>query len=85
VDFDLVISDIGMTEMDGYELIWRLRSLPRLDGVPAIALSGYASPRDITSALDAGFDAHVAKPVDPAELAAQIEKLMQDKKAGGRQ
>jgi PAS domain S-box-containing protein len=74
--FDIIISDIGMPEMDGYELIGRLRQLPHLKNIPAIALSGYASERDIKSALNAGFDAHVAKPVDPADLTAQIAELL---------
>jgi PAS domain S-box-containing protein len=77
--FDLIISDIGMPEMDGYELIRRLRALPHLSNVPAIALTGYAAERDIDSALDAGFDAHIAKPVDPADLVAQMEELLQRK------
>ncbi len=77
--FDIIISDIGMPEIDGYELIRRLRTLPHLSHVPAIALTGYAAERDIDSALDAGFDAHIAKPVDPADLVAQMEELLQRK------
>jgi CheY-like chemotaxis protein len=75
--FDLIISDIGMPEMDGYELIARLRQLPQLKSVPGIALSGYAAEQDRNSALNAGFNAHIAKPVDPSDLAAQIEELLQ--------
>jgi PAS domain S-box-containing protein len=78
--FDLIISDIGMPEIDGYELIRRLRQFPHLSSVPAIALSGYAAERDINSALAAGFDAHLAKPVDPADLTSQIEKLLKDRR-----
>jgi len=47
-----------------------------LINVPAIAITGYAAEQDIDSALAAGFDAHIPKPVDPADLAAQIEKLL---------
>jgi PAS domain S-box-containing protein len=79
--FDIIISDIGMPEIDGYELIRRLRGLPHLSDVPAIALTGYAAEQDIESALAAGFDAHIPKPVDPADLAAQMKKLLQGKKA----
>jgi CheY-like chemotaxis protein len=79
VSFDIIISDIGMPEMDGHELIRRLRSLPHLSDVPAIALTGYAAERDIESALDAGFDTHIAKPVDPSELTSQMEELLQSK------
>ncbi|HEX8889267.1 MAG TPA: response regulator, partial [Pyrinomonadaceae bacterium] len=72
--FDVIVSDIGMPEVDGYELIHRLRRLPQMTGVPAIAVSGYASRKEIDAALAAGFDSHVAKPVDPDELAAEIRK-----------
>ncbi|MBA2734067.1 MAG: PAS domain S-box protein [Acidobacteria bacterium] len=74
--FDIIISDIGMPEIDGYELIRRLRGLPHLSNVPAIALTGYAAEQDIKSALAAGFDAHIPKPVDPDDLAAQMKKLL---------
>ena len=51
--------------IDGYELIRRLRGVPHLINVPAIAITGYAAEQDIDSALAAGFDAHIPKPVDP--------------------
>jgi signal transduction histidine kinase/ActR/RegA family two-component response regulator len=75
-NFDIIISDIGMPEVDGYELIRRLRTLPHLSDVPAIALSGYAAQRDIDEALVAGFNAHLAKPVDRDTLVAKIEQLL---------
>ncbi len=78
---DLLISDIGMAEMDGFEMIKRLRKLPNFGNVPAIALSGYASQKDAGSALAAGFNAHVSKPVDPNQLIALIEELL--RKAAG--
>lgn len=74
---DLIISDIGMPAMDGFELIQRLRQLERYDAVPAIALSGYASRKDAKAALAAGFDAHVSKPVEPAELLKLIRRLIE--------
>jgi PAS domain S-box-containing protein len=74
---DLLISDIGMAEMDGFEMNKRLRKLPDFQNVPAIALSGYASQKDADSALVAGFNAHVSKPVDPRELIRLIEELLQ--------
>jgi CheY-like chemotaxis protein len=77
--FDLLISDIGMPEIDGYELIRRVRQLAHLSNVPAIALSGYATEGDIKDALAAGFDAHVAKPVEPSQLAAEMERVLQSK------
>ena len=78
---DLIISDIGMPEIDGFEMIKRLRQLPGYELVPAIALSGYASQKDARNALAAGFNAHVSKPVDPGELAALVNRLLQ--KASG--
>jgi two-component system CheB/CheR fusion protein len=74
--FDIIVSDIGLPRIDGYELIARLRRLPHLREVPALALTGYAAQRDAEAALAAGFDAHVPKPVDPSELAEQMEQLM---------
>jgi len=61
-----------------YELIRRVRSLPEREGgrIPAIALTGFAREEDRHRAIDAGFDAHVAKPIDPSELARIIAKLV---------
>src|SRR2546429_5072707 len=76
---DLIISDIGMPVMDGFEMIRRLRELPRYKSVPAIALSGYASEKDAASAIASGFSAHVSKPVDPRELIALVDQLLRNK------
>jgi CheY-like chemotaxis protein len=72
----LIISDIGMPAMDGFELIQRLRQLERYQTVPAIALSGYASHKDVRAALASGFNAHVSKPVEPSELIAMVKRLL---------
>ncbi|MDQ3745521.1 MAG: PAS domain S-box protein [Acidobacteriota bacterium] len=74
--FDIIVSDIGLPRIDGYELIRRLRSLPHLRGVPALALTGYAALKDAEAALAAGFDAHVPKPVEPSALAEQVARLL---------
>ncbi|MDT5295181.1 MAG: hypothetical protein QOJ76_2061, partial [Acidobacteriota bacterium] len=74
--FDIIVSDIGLPRIDGYELISRLRQLPHMREVPALALTGYAAPRDAEAALAAGFDAHLPKPVDPAVLAERMDQLM---------
>ncbi|MCA1593012.1 MAG: PAS domain S-box protein [Acidobacteria bacterium] len=79
--FDIIVSDIGLPQIDGYELIKRLRDVPHLHDVPAVALTGYAAPKDAESALAAGYDMHIPKPVDPAVLASEIEQLLQRKKA----
>jgi PAS domain S-box-containing protein len=72
---DVVLSDIGMPEHDGYELIARLRELPGGRSVPAVALTALARGEDRTRALRAGFQLHVAKPVDFTELVAVVQNL----------
>ena len=71
----VVVSDIGMPQHDGYELIARLRKLPGGRSVPAIALTALARSDDRTRALRAGFQLHVAKPVDFTELVAVVQNL----------
>lgn len=72
---DILVSDIGMPGVDGYELLRRIRK--RADGtrLPAIALTAFARSEDRTRALRAGFVVHVAKPVDPAELVATVASV----------
>jgi CheY-like chemotaxis protein len=69
---DIVISDIGMPGVDGYDLIRQIRRLPAAKGgkVPAIALTAYTRTEDRLQALRAGYDMHVPKPVELAELVA---------------
>jgi signal transduction histidine kinase len=71
----IIVSDIGMPDMDGYELLMKLRHLPGLGDVPAIAISGYAMEEDRERAANAGFVAHMAKPVNVEELFTLIQKL----------
>lgn len=71
---EVIVSDLGMPGQDGFELI-RLVRLHEDRRVPAIALSAYASQRDKEQAITAGYDAHVAKPVAPETLLAEIVKL----------
>ena len=73
--FDILISDIAMPAMDGLQLIRDLRKKKGLEKIPAIALTGYASQNDADTAIAAGFDLHVSKPIDPAELAAAVESF----------
>jgi CheY-like chemotaxis protein len=75
---DVLISDIGMPEEDGYELIRSVRALPVEQGgqVPAMALTGYASRRDKERALAAGYQIHVAKPVEQNDVIAAIASLI---------
>jgi PAS domain S-box-containing protein len=75
---DILISDIGMPDEDGYEFIRKLRSLPPEKGglTPAIALTGYASRKDRERALDAGYHKHMAKPIEQADMISAIAALV---------
>lgn len=72
---DLVVSDIGMPEMDGYALIQEIRALGSARLVPAIALTAYAGEIDQRQAIAAGFQAHIPKPVDPDAVIAIVVQL----------
>jgi PAS domain S-box-containing protein len=75
---DLMISDIGLPEMDGYDLIQNVRRQPSPGrDIPAIALTAYARSEDRTRALRAGYQAHIAKPVEPNELLAMIASFVE--------
>ena len=70
--FDVVVSDIGMPGMDGYELVRRLRELPEYRATPMVAVTGFASYDDRERSLSEGFTAHLSKPVDPATLTSTL-------------
>jgi PAS domain S-box-containing protein len=72
----IVLSDIGMPDRDGYDLIRSLRALPGGKSVPAAALTALARAEDRMRALKAGFQTHLAKPVVPAELIAMVRSLV---------
>jgi CheY-like chemotaxis protein len=74
---DVLISDVGMPSEDGYTLICKVRALPIEKGgkVPAIALTSYARVEDRMQTLRAGFQMHVPKPVELAELAPVVKSL----------
>jgi CheY-like chemotaxis protein len=71
----VVILDIGMPGMDGYEVARRLRLQPALHNIMIVALTGYGQEADRRKSADAGFDAHLVKPVEPSALEAVIEAL----------
>ncbi len=74
--FDLLVSDIGMPGENGYALMRRIRQLPEpLGQIPAVALTAFGRSEDRISALEAGFQMHVPKPVEPAELMMVIASL----------
>ncbi|MDM9582679.1 MULTISPECIES: response regulator [unclassified Nostoc] len=76
---DILISDIGMSEQDGYTLIRKLRSLePEKGGrIPAIALTAYTREEDRLEALSAGFQQHLSKPIDPNKLIAAVANVLE--------
>lgn len=73
--FDIVISDIGMPEMNGYELARTLRTLPGYENVPLVALTGYSMFDDRDRSLTAGFNEHVTKPINPRAFVELLEQL----------
>lgn len=73
--FHLIISDIGMPEMNGYELAEVLRSQPVYEAVPMVAVTGYSMFDDRNRSLTAGFNAHVTKPINPRAFLDLIEQL----------
>jgi CheY-like chemotaxis protein len=74
---DVLVADVGMPRVDSFELIKRIRQLPdrRVRDTPAVALTAYARAEDRVKALPSGFQMHLAKPVDPMELAVAIASL----------
>ena len=74
---DVVVADLGMPRVDGFQFIDRVRRHrnPRVRAVPAAALTAYARSEDRMKALAAGFQIHLAKPIDPAELVATVASL----------
>ena len=76
-NFNVLVSDIGMPEEDGYELIRKVRELPKERGrrLPAVALTAYARAEDRVRVLRSGYQIHVSKPVEPTELIAVIANI----------
>ncbi len=74
---DVIMSDIGMPEKDGYTFIREVRQLPAAEGgrTPAVALTAFARSEDRTQAMLAGYQVHIAKPIEPRELVATIASL----------
>ncbi len=73
----VLVVDLGMPEMDGFELIRRIRKSTNaaIRSLPAAALTAFARSEDRTKALRSGFEMHLAKPVDPGELVASVATL----------
>lgn len=73
--FDVIISDIGMPEMNGYQLAREMRELPGYETVPMVAVTGYSMFDDKERSTKAGFNAHMTKPIDPRALLELIKQL----------
>jgi len=74
--FDLIVSDVGMPDMNGFELATRLRRMSRYETIPIIALTGYSEYEDGERALQSGFIAQLVKPIDPSQLITLIDELL---------
>jgi two-component system cell cycle response regulator DivK len=75
---DLILMDIQLPEIDGYEATRRIRAIPELADVPIIAVTSYALSGDEAKARSAGCDGYVAKPFSPRELLAKIHEFLPD-------
>jgi PAS domain S-box-containing protein len=73
--FDVVLSDISMPEMDGFEFLNKLRKIPGKKDLPAVALTGFGRPEDVQRASNEGFYAHLTKPFDIQTLARLLQKI----------
>jgi CheY-like chemotaxis protein len=73
--FDVIISDIGMPDMNGYQLAREMRQLPGYETIPMVAVTGYSMFDDKERSTKAGFNAHMTKPIDPRALLDLIEQL----------
>jgi CheY-like chemotaxis protein len=73
--FDVVISDIGMPGMNGYELARALRAIPEYSVTPLVAVTGFAMYDDRDRATEAGFNVHLSKPIDPVDLTQAISGI----------
>jgi len=73
--FDVIISDIGMPEMNGYQLAREMRTMPGYETIPMVAVTGYSMFDDKERSTNAGFSAHMTKPIDPRALLELIDQL----------
>ena len=74
-EFDIVLSDISMPGMDGFEFVRRLRKLPANKDVPVLALTGFGRPEDIRRAQTEGFFTHLTKPFDVKALGEILQRV----------
>lgn len=75
-DFDLAVLDVKVPGMDGFELLAKLRAIPRLEAVPIVMLTGMGSEIDVIRGLELGADDYMLKPFSPTELLARVRRLL---------
>jgi CheY-like chemotaxis protein len=75
-DAQVILSDIAMPDEDGFAFVRRLRELPAGKGVPILALTAFARPEDAARAIEAGFDGHLRKPVEPDALLGAVANVL---------
>jgi DNA-binding response OmpR family regulator len=76
---DLVVMDIMLPGMDGFDICYQLRAEPRTAGIPVLMLSAKAREADKETGLKVGADGYITKPVDPEEIVSRIEALLQQR------
>ncbi|HKU74334.1 MAG TPA: ATP-binding protein [Pyrinomonadaceae bacterium] len=82
-DFDVILSDISMPEMDGFEFLERLRKIDGREDVPVVAITGFGRSDDIERARAAGFYSHLTKPIDLVALTRVLKQLQEEKRSMG--
>jgi DNA-binding response OmpR family regulator len=81
--FDLAVLDVKVPGMDGFEILERLRRIPRLADVPVVMLTGMGGEADVVRGLDLGADDYMLKPFSPTELLARVRRLLHARAPGG--
>lgn len=79
---DVALVDIGLPKLNGYEVARHLTAIKRFQHTVLVALSAYSSAEDKRKSYEAGFDAHLVKPIEPAELERQLTMLLANEKPG---
>jgi CheY-like chemotaxis protein len=72
---DVILTDLGMPQMDGYHFAEEVRRLPGLNRVPLVAISGYGQAKDRQRSFEAGFERHLTKPINPDELRMVLDEI----------
>lgn len=81
---DLVLTDIQMPVLDGYELLSHIRNSPRTRGLLVVALTAYSMPGDHERVMGAGFDGYMSKPIDPETILDELRHFLSRGAASGR-